>query len=120
MYQLRSWLADRILALSLWIRPQDCIAGTGWASASEYSRMAASEPPAEDAILSLPLVNRLWASLKAVKAREDDAVLRTYDSVLRGLRSENDSPQLRAIIASVEADRALATSEPPREEGKDA
>lgn len=39
---------------------------------------------------------------------EDDIIAieaEVYDSVLRGLRSEDDSPQLRAIIASVEADR---------------
>ena len=39
---------------------------------------------------------------------------RVYASVLRGLRSEDDSLQLRAIIASVEADASLyAPARPP-------
>ena len=35
-----------------------------------------------------------------------EGMLAAYRSVLRGLHSEDDTPQLRAIIASVEYDRA--------------
>lgn len=48
-------------------------------------------------------VSELLAAITA--EREKNAKLReeVLDSVLRGLRSEDDSQQLRAIIASVEA-----------------
>lgn len=43
-----------------------------------------------------PFVEHAWQAWRA--AREA-----TLEEVLRGLRSENDSTQLRAILASVEA-----------------
>ena len=47
-----------------------------------------------------------FATLVAARKRKQ-----VYASILRGLRSENDSPQLRAIIASVEADCVRADNE---------
>ena len=44
---------------------------------------------------------------EAVSAHEREALL---TEILRGLQSENDSAQLRAIIASVEEIRARATT----------
>jgi hypothetical protein len=33
IFWIRTWLADALLAVSLWLRPGgDCLAGTGWAS----------------------------------------------------------------------------------------
>jgi len=36
---LRIFVADLLLRLSLWVRPADCIAGTGWAALPEYKEM---------------------------------------------------------------------------------
>lgn len=44
-------------------------------------------------------------------ARAESAERDAYEKVLRGLRSENDSTQLRAIIAQVEALRDAAIEE---------
>ena len=36
MIMLRTLIADLLLRLSLWVRPADCLAGTGWGDLPEY------------------------------------------------------------------------------------
>jgi hypothetical protein len=57
----------------------------------------------------------IWAQAQGVQQTPDhEAALKarvrneTLDTVLRGLRSEDDSQQLRAIIASIEAMREVS------------